>query len=63
MDRLDYWTEYSIECHFRQLVVECQMANATGTTNDEETGNSDNSDDLPPFDYVNYLQNEIRTLR
>lgn len=59
MDRLDYWTEYSIECHFRQLVIECQMANATGTTNDEETGNSDNSDDLPPFTEIYHGQNEI----
>jgi len=59
MDRLDYWTEYSIECHVRQLVIECQMANATGTTNDEETGNSDNSDDLPPFTEIYHGQNEI----
>lgn len=56
MDRLDYWTEYSIECHFRQLVIECQMMNATGNTNDEETGNSD---DLPPFTEIYREQNEI----
>ena len=52
MDRLDYWTGFSIECHFRQLVTMCQMANATGPTETEETeetGKSDNSDDLPPF--------------
>jgi hypothetical protein len=46
MESLDYWTEFSIECHFRQLVVECQMVNATGITETEETGKSD---DLPPF--------------
>ena len=66
MEALDYWTEYSIECHFRQLVVECQIANATGTTNAleiEETEETGNSDDLPPFDYVNYWQNEIRSSR
>ena len=46
MDSLDYWTEFSIECHFRQLVAECQTANATGTTETEE------NDDLPPIEYV-----------
>jgi hypothetical protein len=46
MESLDYWTEFSIECHFLQLVVECQMVNATGITETEETGKSD---DLPPF--------------
>lgn len=55
MDRLDYWTEYSIECHFRQLVIECQIANATGTTGTTETGNSD---DLPPFTEIYHEQNE-----
>jgi len=59
MDRLDYWTEYSIECHFKQLVIECQMLSATGTTNCEETGISDNSDALPPFTEIYHGQNEI----
>ena len=35
LEVLDYWTEFSIETHFRQLVLECHMANATGIT--EET--------------------------
>jgi hypothetical protein len=35
------------------------MINATGTTNDEETGNSDNSDDLPPFTEIYHEHNEI----
>ena len=61
MEVLDYWTEYSIECHFRQLVIECQMMNATGTQETQETEKTGKSDDLPPFDYVNYWQNEIRT--
>jgi len=59
MDRLDYWTEYSIECHFRQLVIECQMANATGTTNCEETEKTEETDDLPPFTEIYNGQNEI----
>lgn len=59
MEALDYWTEYSIESHFRQLVIECQMINATGKTETEETGNSDNSDDLPPFTEIYHEQNEI----
>jgi|MEHZ01.4.fsa_nt_MEHZ011072663.1_1 hypothetical protein len=37
LEVLDYWTEFSIETHFRQLVVECQMANATGITETEKT--------------------------
>lgn len=52
MDRLDYWTEFSIECHFRQLVIECQMANATGNTEIEEIEEIEETgktDDLPPF--------------
>lgn len=46
MEALDYWTEFSIECHFRQLVIECQVLNATGQTETEEI------DDLPPVEYV-----------
>jgi len=46
MEALDYWTEFSIECHFRQLVIECQVLNATGETETEEI------DDLPPVEYV-----------
>ena len=49
MDALDYWTAFSIECHFRQLVVECQMVNATGITETEET---EETDSLPPFEDV-----------
>jgi len=50
MDALDYWTRVSIESHFRQLVGECQMANATGTTGEtEETEETELFDDLPPF--------------
>jgi hypothetical protein len=51
MEALDYWTEFSIECHFRQLVAECKAANATGTTETEteETEETGKSDDLPPF--------------
>ena len=37
MEALDYWTEFSIECHFRKLVAECQVINATGPTETEET--------------------------
>jgi len=46
MEALDYWTEFSIECHFRQLVIECQVLDATGETETEEI------DDLPPVEYV-----------
>jgi len=46
MEALDYWTEFSIESHFRQLVIECQVLNATGETETEEI------DDLPPVEYV-----------
>ena len=52
MESLDYWTEFSIECHFRRLVDECKAANATGTTETEETEETEEtgkSDDLPPF--------------
>lgn len=59
MDRLDYWTEYSIECHFRLLAIACQMANATGTTNCEETEETGISGDLPPFTEIYHEQNEI----
>jgi hypothetical protein len=59
MDRLDYWTTYYIACHFRQLVIECQMANATGTTNCEETEETGDSGDLPPFTEIYHEQNEI----
>lgn len=58
LEVLDYWTEFSIETHFRQLVLECQMANATGITETEETEETDETeetyetDDLPPFEYV-----------
>ena len=57
MEDLDYWTEFSIERHFRQLVAECQMANATGTTEEtEETEETGKSDDLPPFTEINHGQ-------
>ena len=52
MESLDYWTEFSIECHFRQLVLMCQVINATGATETEETEETEEtgkSDDLPPF--------------
>lgn len=53
LEVLDYWTEFSIETHFRQLVLECQMANATGiTVETEETAKTEETDDLPPFEYV-----------
>jgi hypothetical protein len=58
MDKLDIWTEFSIEHHFRQLVRECQMANATGKTETLETGISEEIDRLPPFDTIYYEQNE-----
>ena len=61
MESLDYWTEYSLECYWRQLVIECQMMNATGTTETEKNEETGKSDDLPPFDYVNYWQGEIGT--
>jgi hypothetical protein len=32
MDLLDYWTQFSIENHFRQLVKECKEIDNTGTT-------------------------------
>ena len=46
MDFLDYWTAFSIECHFRQLVEECQRLNDTGKTNIVETQETDG---LPPL--------------
>lgn len=49
MEALDYWTEYSIECHWRQLVIECQMTAATGTTETEKIEETGKTDDLPPF--------------
>ena len=49
MEALDYWTEFSIECHFRQLVLMCQVINATGATETEETEETGKSDDQPPF--------------
>jgi|TARA_B110001450_G_scaffold200001_2_gene188861 hypothetical protein len=59
MDKLDIWTEFSIEHHFLQLVRECQMANATGNTEEtEETGISGEDDSLPPFDTVYYERGE-----
>ena len=54
MDRLDYWTGFSIESHFRQLVAECQAADSTGTTETEETEETEETDDLPPIEYVNH---------
>jgi len=60
MEALDYWTEFSIESHFRQLVAECQMVNATGVTETEETKETKETeetketDDLPPIEYVNH---------
>ena len=59
MEALDYWTEFSIECHFRQLVVECQLVNSTGVTEIQETGKTEEIDSLPPLGFVNYWQNEI----
>ena len=59
METLDYWTEFSIECHFRQLVIECQLANSTGLTEIKETGKTEEIDSLPPLAFVNYWQNEI----
>lgn len=39
---LDYWTNVSIEAHFRELVKEAQQANNTGTsdTDSQETAPS-----------------------
>jgi len=37
---LDHWTHVSIEAHFKELVKEAQMANATGKTDEEETSPS-----------------------
>jgi len=31
---LDYWTQVSIETHFKELVKEAQEANFTGSTHD-----------------------------
>ena len=59
MEALDYWTEFSIECHFRQLVIECQMMNATGIQETQETEKTGNSDDLPPFTEIYHGQNDI----
>ena len=59
MEVLDYWTEYSIECHWRQLVKECQMMNATGIQETQETQETGKSDDLPPFTEIYHGQNDI----
>tara|TARA_B100000963_G_C22590817_1_gene655398 strand:+ start:1197 stop:1403 length:207 start_codon:yes stop_codon:yes gene_type:complete len=37
---LDHWTQVSIEAHFKELVKEAQIANATGKTIEEETSPS-----------------------
>jgi hypothetical protein len=37
---LDHWTQVSIEEHFKELVKESQMANATGTTSEDKTSPS-----------------------
>ena len=46
MDFLDHWTAFSIECHFRELVEECQRLNDTGKTDITETSETDS---LPPL--------------
>lgn len=56
LEVLDYWTEFSIETHFRQLVLECQMANATGITEETdetaetaETEETEETDEYTPL--------------
>jgi len=46
IDVLDFWTRCCLEAYWKELVKQTQEANFTGTTETEET------DDLPPFEYV-----------
>jgi hypothetical protein len=46
MDVLDFWTKCSLDAYWKELVKKTQEANFTGITETEET------DDLPPFEYV-----------
>ena len=41
---LDYWTQVSIEAHFKELVKEAQEINNTGETEYNDTGNNESTD-------------------
>ena len=56
MDFLDHWTAFSIECHFRELVEECQRLNGTGKTDITETSETSETDSAPPLNYYDITE-------
>ena len=48
MEVLDFWTKCALTAYWKELVKKTQEANFTGTTETEET------DSLPPVEYVNH---------
>jgi len=48
MEVLDFWTLVCLSAYWKEVVKETQEANFTGTTETDET------DDLPPIEYVNH---------
>lgn len=49
LQTLDFWTEISIEAHWKELVREAQEINKTATTL-EDSDTSDTSDTSDPLD-------------
>tara|TARA_B100000768_G_C11271449_1_gene373663 strand:+ start:2135 stop:2344 length:210 start_codon:yes stop_codon:yes gene_type:complete len=47
MVKLDYWTQFSVECHFRQLVEECRALNNTGSTENTEEDDETEKNHIP----------------
>ena len=40
MEVLDFWTTYSLEAYWKELVLETQKANYTGKTDEYDTGST-----------------------